>query len=49
MEDRFAEATLDELLDDPIARALMDRDGVDREELCRMLDEVRQLRGACGE
>jgi hypothetical protein len=44
MEERLAEATLDELLDDPIAQALMDRDGVDREELCRMLDEVRRLR-----
>jgi hypothetical protein len=44
MEERFAEATLDELLEDPIAQALMDRDGVDREELCRMLDEVRRLR-----
>ena len=49
MEDRFAEATLDELLDDPIAQALMDRDGVDREELCRMLDEVRRLREPHGE
>ena len=44
MEERFADATLDELLDDPIAQALMDRDRVDREELCRMLDEMRRLR-----
>jgi len=46
MEERFAEATLDELLDDPIAQALMDRDGVDRDDLCRMLEEVRRLRDA---
>jgi hypothetical protein len=46
MEERFADATLDELLDDPIAQALMDRDGVDREELYRMLDEMRRLREA---
>ena len=46
MQEGLAEATLDELLDDPIARALMDRDGVDQEALRRLLDEMRRLREA---
>ena len=44
MDDRLTEAPLNELLDDPIAQALMDRDGVDREELCRLLDDLRRVR-----
>jgi hypothetical protein len=48
VEESLAEASLDELLDDPIARALMERDGVDSEELRRLLAEIRRLREAGG-
>ena len=49
MDESLVEATLDELLDDPIARALMDRDGVDRDELRRLLAEMRRLRDTDGD
>ena len=44
VDEGLAEATLDELLDDPITRALMERDGVEREALRRLMDEVRRRR-----
>lgn len=46
MDEGLAEATLDELMDDPIARALMERDGVEPEDLHRLMRKVRRRREA---
>jgi hypothetical protein len=43
---RHREPTLEEILSDPIVRALMDADGVDPHELKAMLKEVGRNIGA---
>ncbi len=42
MERPIREPSLDELLDDPIAQLLMERDGVEEAEIRKILDDVRQ-------
>jgi hypothetical protein len=46
MHWRHREPTLEEMLSDPIVRALMDADGVDPHELEAMLKEVARTLGA---
>ena len=43
---RFDEPKLDDMLGDPLVRAVMARDGVSREDVIRLLDATRAMRKA---